>query len=162
MSNEVALLTSAVLLGTAVVALFSKRVSISLIMLFYSSVTLGVIFTLYGSVLVGLLHIITFAGAVSVLMLTAILMIGEAKLEIRANAAAVALLGALLVVVVLAAYQLLSALPSGAVPATALPPGGTTPVHLALQALGPVNSPDGLRLFYDSCGQPLLQGGTIE
>lgn len=122
MSNEVALLTSAVLLGTAVVALFSKRVSISLIMLFYSSVTLGVIFTLYGSVLVGLLHIITFAGAVSVLMLTAILMIGEAKLEIRANAAAVALLGALLVVVVLAAYQLLSALPSGAVPATALPP----------------------------------------
>jgi NADH:ubiquinone oxidoreductase subunit 6 (subunit J) len=116
------LLASAMLIVTAVVALFSKRVSVSLIMLFYSSVTLGVIFTLYGSVLVGLLHIITFAGAVSVLMLTAILMIGESKLEIRANTAAIAVLGALLVLVVVASYRLLSALPSGPTPTNTLPP----------------------------------------
>ena len=124
MSNEVALLSSAVLLVTAVVALYSKRISVSLIMLFYSSLTLGIIFTLYGSVVVGLLHIITFAGAVSVLMLTAVLMIGESKLEMNASASAVALLGALLVAVVVASYVLLSGLPGGSTLANNLPAAG--------------------------------------
>jgi len=112
MSSEIALLSSAVLLATAVIALFSKRVSVSLITLFFSSLTLGVIFTLYGGVLIGLLHIITFAGAVTVLLLSAILMIGESQLPMKATTRTVAVLGGLLVVVALAAYDLLTALPS--------------------------------------------------
>ena len=122
MSNEVALITSAVLLVTAVAALLSKRISISLITLFYSSITLGIIFTLYNGVLVGLLHIVTFAGAVSVLLLTAILMVGEPKLDMNASQAAVATLGAVLVVVALAAYDLLGGLPTVPGPASSYPP----------------------------------------
>jgi len=120
-STEVALLTSAVLLGTAVVALFSKRVSVSLINLFYSSIMLGIIFSLYGGVLVGLLHIVTFAGAVSVLLLTAILMVGESKLEINASRGAVVVLGGVLVVAAAAAYKLLTALPGGPSPLPSIP-----------------------------------------
>ena len=122
MSTEVALLTSAVLLGTAIVALFSKRISVSLINLFYSSITLGIIFTLYGSVIVGLLHIITFAGAVSVLLLTAILMVGESKLDINASTGALAVLGGVIVVAVVATYKLLTALPSVSSSVPVLPP----------------------------------------
>jgi NADH:ubiquinone oxidoreductase subunit 6 (subunit J) len=103
-----------VLIATAAAALFVRRVSVSLILLFYSSLTLGIVFTLYGSVLVGLLHIITFAGAVSVLLLTSILMMGESRLEMKGGAAVAAVLGAVLVVVVVAAYALLSGLPGGA------------------------------------------------
>ena len=64
MSSEIALLISAVLVGTAIAALVSKSVSVSLIMLFYSSLIVGIIFTAYGSVLIGLFEIITFAGAI--------------------------------------------------------------------------------------------------
>ena len=82
MPSELALLTSVALVATAAGGLFAKRMSVSLIFLFYSSVTLGIIFTLYGSVFVGLLHIITFAGAISVMLLTSMLMIGESNLDI--------------------------------------------------------------------------------
>lgn len=116
------MLTSAVLLVTAAVALFSKRISISLITLFYSSITLGIIFTIYNGVLVGLLHIVTFAGAVSVLLLTAILMVGEPKLDMNASKGAVATLAAVLVVVVIAAYKLLSRLPTGLGAVSSYPP----------------------------------------
>lgn len=112
MSNEVALLTSAALLGTAVTALYSKRVSVSLIMLFYSSIILGVVFTFYGSALIGVLHIITFAGAVSVMLLTAVLMTGESNLSIGASAGKASLIGAALVVTVVAAALLFGGLPS--------------------------------------------------
>lgn len=113
MSSEVALLASAALLGTAVTALYSKKVSVSLIMLFYSSVMLGVIFTIYGSVLIGLLHIITFAGAVSVMLLTAVLMTGESDLSMRASATKASITGAVLVVTIAASSLLFGGLPSG-------------------------------------------------
>ncbi len=80
-----ALLLSAIIITAAVVALFAKSVSVSLIALFYASIALGITFTVYGSILVGLLEIITFAGAVSVLLLTAVLMTGESKLDIGAS-----------------------------------------------------------------------------
>jgi len=111
-SNEVALLSSAALLGTAVTALYSKRVSISLIMLFYSSVILGVVFTFYGSALIGVLYIITFAGAVSVMLLTAVLMTGESNLSIGAGAAKASLIGAALVLATVASSLLFGGLPS--------------------------------------------------
>ncbi len=107
-------MASAALLGTAVTALFSRRVSVSLIMLFYSSVVLGIMFTVYGSIFVGLLHIITFAGAVSVLLLTAVLMTGESNLSLGASATRAGVVGAVVVVMVAA-----SSLFFGGLPATA-------------------------------------------
>jgi len=121
MSADFALFMSIVLLATAAVSLFSKRISVSLITLFYSSITLGMIFTIYNGVLVGLLHIVTFAGAVSVLLLTAILMVGEPKLDMNASLGAIATLSAVIVVVALAAYRLLGSVPTNVGPTTAYP-----------------------------------------
>jgi NADH-quinone oxidoreductase subunit J len=112
LSNEVALLTSAALLSTAVAGLYSKRVSVSLIMLFYSSIILGVIFTFYGGAFIGLLHVITFAGAVSVMLLTAVLMTGESDLSIGSGAGKTSLIGAALVVTTVASSLLFGGLPS--------------------------------------------------
>lgn len=80
-----ALLLSAALLGTVGFGLFSTKVSTSLIALFYSSVILAVIFTLSGDALVGLVQMATFAGAVSVLTLSVILMTGESRLGLGAK-----------------------------------------------------------------------------
>lgn len=101
------------MVATAATALYSRRVSTSLIMLFYSSLTLGIIFTLYGSVLVGLLHIITFAGAVSVLLLTAVLLTGESDLRLGASTSRAALTGGILVVIASASAFLFGAIPAG-------------------------------------------------
>jgi NADH:ubiquinone oxidoreductase subunit 6 (subunit J) len=108
-----ALVVSGILVATAIMALSSRRVSVSLITLFYSSLMLGIIFTLYGSVLIGLLHIITFAGAVSVMILTVVLMTGESDLDIGLSPAKVGAIGGALVVVVGAALVLLGGLPPG-------------------------------------------------
>ena len=111
MSSELALTIAASLIVTTATALFSKKMSVSLIMLFYSSITLGVIFTLYGSVLVGLLHIVTFAGAIPVILLTVIMMTGESNLEIGANRLTIILLTLTLLTVAIASYSLFSYLP---------------------------------------------------
>jgi NADH:ubiquinone oxidoreductase subunit 6 (subunit J) len=84
-SEIVALLLCAALLLTTFLGLSSKKVSTALIMLFYSSVVLGTIFTVYGDALIGLLHMVTFAGAVSVLILTVILMTGQSDVSLRAK-----------------------------------------------------------------------------
>jgi NADH:ubiquinone oxidoreductase subunit 6 (subunit J) len=88
-SEAVPLLLSAALVGVVAVALFSSKVSTSLIMLFYASIVLGATFTLYGDSLVGLLEMITFAGAVSVLLLTVILMTGQPDLTIGVRRASI-------------------------------------------------------------------------
>ncbi|MDA4125043.1 MAG: hypothetical protein OK438_06305 [Thaumarchaeota archaeon] len=103
---------SAVLVGTVLVALFSKKVSVSLIGLFYASITLGVAFTVYGDALVGLVQIATFAGAVSVLLLTVILMTGESKLNLGARKTAVALSAGVLVLAAVALLAVTSTLAS--------------------------------------------------
>ncbi len=100
---------SAVLVATVLVALFSKKVSVSLIALFYASIVLGVTFTVYGDVLVGLLTMVTFAGAVSVLLLSVILMTGESKLDIRAGKVPLGLTALTLAVAVSSLYTLLPA-----------------------------------------------------
>ncbi len=112
MSAEVALILSVVLIAAVVVALFSKSVSVSLIGLFYASIALGIIFTIYGSIIVGLLEIITFAGAVSVLMLTAILMTGESKLDIGAHNLKIILLATAIGVFVVGASPFFVGLPN--------------------------------------------------
>lgn len=75
-----ALILSGALVGTVAFALFSTKVSSSLIALFYASVMLAVIFTLSGDALLGLVQMATFAGAVSVLTLSVVLMTGESRL----------------------------------------------------------------------------------
>jgi NADH:ubiquinone oxidoreductase subunit 6 (subunit J) len=121
-SNELAVVTCATLLATAVAALFSKKVTTSLIMLFYCSVVLGIVFTLYGSIFVGLFHIITFAGAVSVMLLTAVLMTGESNLSMGTSSARVLVLGGVLLIVGGASVLLLGGLPTGLPPAAPLSP----------------------------------------
>ena len=76
------LILSGALVATVAFALFSTKVSSSLIALFYSSVILAVIFTISGDALLGLVQMATFAGAVSVLTLSVILMTGESRLGI--------------------------------------------------------------------------------
>jgi hypothetical protein len=119
MTGEVALLLSVALLVTVISALFSKRMSITLIMMFYASIVLGVIFTLYQGVLVGLLHIVTFAGAVSVMLLTVVLMTGQTDLSIGKRSLALSIAAITILVVAAASYSLFSTLPTG------VPPGPT-------------------------------------
>jgi hypothetical protein len=82
LSLEVALPLSIALIATVIAAMFSRTTSLSLIMLFYSSLILGIIFATYGGIVPGLVHIITFAGAISVMLLTVTLMTGESRLMI--------------------------------------------------------------------------------
>lgn len=81
MSSDItALLLSITLLLTVVSALLSKKVSTSLILLFYASLVMGVIFTVYNDTLLGLVTMITFAGAISVLILSVLLMTGQSTM----------------------------------------------------------------------------------
>jgi hypothetical protein len=89
-SELVALLISGALFVTVAASLLSSKVSNSLISLFYSSIVLGVAFTVYGDGLLGLLTMITFAGAISVLLLSVVLITGESKLDLGAKKLALA------------------------------------------------------------------------
>jgi NADH:ubiquinone oxidoreductase subunit 6 (subunit J) len=112
MSAEISLLLSAALLVTVVAALFSKSMSITVIMLFYASLVLGIIFTIYQGVLIGLLHIITFAGAISVMLLTVVLMTGESSLEIGNRKLAALLSTVTALIVAASSYSLYSNVPN--------------------------------------------------
>jgi NADH:ubiquinone oxidoreductase subunit 6 (subunit J) len=120
MSGEIALLLSAALLVTVLGALFSRSMSITLIMMFYASIVLGVIFTLYQGILVGLLHIVTFAGAVSVMLLTVVLMTGQTDLNIGKRSLALSLAAVTILVVAAASYSLFSSAPTGVQQAQAM------------------------------------------
>jgi hypothetical protein len=106
LSNElVPILLSGALFATVAAALISSKVSNSLIALFYTSMVLGITFTVYGDALLGLLTMITFAGAISVLLLSVVLITGESKLNLGARGWAlaagplVALIGAISVAI---------------------------------------------------------------
>jgi NADH:ubiquinone oxidoreductase subunit 6 (subunit J) len=86
-------------------------VSISLITLFYASLSLGIIFASWGGIVVGLVHIITFAGAISVMLLTVVLMTGESKLVIGRRQVALSLIVVSIPVVGATAYELIQGLP---------------------------------------------------
>ena len=89
-SELVALLISGALFVTVAASLLSTKVSNSLIALFYASIVLGIGFTVYGDGLLGLLTMITFAGAISVLLLSVVLITGESKLDLGARKFALA------------------------------------------------------------------------
>jgi hypothetical protein len=116
MPVEVTLLLSAALIVTIIAALFSRSMSITVIMLFYASLVLGIIFTLYQGVLVGLLHIITFAGAMSVILLTAVLLTGESDLNIGNRSLAAVLSAVTILVVAASSYSLFSGAPTSTMP----------------------------------------------
>jgi hypothetical protein len=107
LSLEVALPLSLALIATIIAAMFSRTTSLSLIMLFYASLILGIIFATYGGIVPGLVHIITFAGAISVLLLTVTLMTGESRLMIGSFRLALLLSIVSVPVVAAATYELL-------------------------------------------------------
>ena len=112
MATEIALLLCAALLVTVIAAISSKSMSITVIMLFYASLVLGIIFTIYQGVVIGLVHITTFAGAMSVMLLTVVLMTGETKLELGNRTLAALLATITILVVAASSYSLFSGAPS--------------------------------------------------
>lgn len=80
------MILAGLLVASSVSALLIKRLLWSLILLFYSSLSLGGIFLWYGADYAGLFHIVTFAGAVSVMFMVIIMIVGQdlpAKQSIR-------------------------------------------------------------------------------
>jgi len=120
MAAEVALLLCAALLVTVIAAIFSKSMSVTVIMLFYASLVLGIVFTIYQGVVIGLVHITTFAGAMSVMLLTVVLMTGETKLELGNRTLAALLATVTVLVVAASSYSLFSATPP--IPQTTVQP----------------------------------------
>ncbi|HMK82334.1 MAG TPA: hypothetical protein VK503_01320 [Candidatus Bathyarchaeia archaeon] len=76
MSYEVTLLLGVMLVGVTLVALMIRRMVWSLILLFYSSIIFGFLLISYGATYAGLFHIITFAGAISVLFMVILMIVG--------------------------------------------------------------------------------------
>ncbi len=76
MTYESTLILGVMLVGVTFVALIIRRLVWSLILLFYSSIVFGLLLMTYGAVFAGLFHIITFAGAVSVLFMVILMIVG--------------------------------------------------------------------------------------
>ncbi len=76
MSFETSLLLGAMLVGVTIAALMVRKLVWSLILLFYSSIIFGLLLISYGAAFAGLFHIITFAGAVSVLFMVILMIVG--------------------------------------------------------------------------------------
>lgn len=81
MSYEVTLILGVMLISVTVVALAIRKLVWSLILLFYSSIVFGLILMTYRATFAGLFHIITFAGAVSVLFMVILMIVGGQALS---------------------------------------------------------------------------------
>lgn len=77
MTEPVPLILAVLLVASSTSALLVRRLLWSLILLFYSSLLLGGILLWYGAVYAGLFHIITFAGAVSVMFMIILMLVGQ-------------------------------------------------------------------------------------
>jgi NADH:ubiquinone oxidoreductase subunit 6 (subunit J) len=80
-SYEITLILGVMLVSVTFVALIIRRLVWSLILLFYSSVVFGLLLMAYGATFAGLFHIITFAGAVSVLFMVILMLVGRPALS---------------------------------------------------------------------------------
>jgi NADH:ubiquinone oxidoreductase subunit 6 (subunit J) len=76
-TEPIPLVLAVLLVLSSTSALIVKRLLWSLILLFYSSLLLGAILFWYGAAYAGLFHIITFAGAVSVMFMVIIMLVGQ-------------------------------------------------------------------------------------
>ncbi len=81
MSFEISLFLGAMLVGVTIAALMLRKLVWSLILLFYSSIIFGLLLISYGAAFAGLFHIITFAGAVSVLFMVILMIVGGQTLS---------------------------------------------------------------------------------
>ena len=81
MTYEITLVLGVMLVGVTLVALMVRKLVWSLIMLFYSSILFGLLLISYGAAFAGLFHIITFAGAVSVLFMVILMIVGGQALS---------------------------------------------------------------------------------
>ena len=81
MTYQNALLLGSMLVGVTVVALMVRKLVWSLILLFYSSIVFGILLITYDAAFAGLFHIITFAGAVSVLFMVILMIVGARALS---------------------------------------------------------------------------------
>jgi NADH:ubiquinone oxidoreductase subunit 6 (subunit J) len=76
MTYEITLILGVSLVGVTLVALMLRKLIWSLILLFYSSIIFGLLLMTFGATFAGLFHIITFAGAVSVLFMVIMMIVG--------------------------------------------------------------------------------------
>lgn len=83
MTELAPLVLAGLLVAFSISALLVKRLLWSLILLFYSSLLLGGILFWYGADYAGLFHIVTFAGAVSVMFMVIIMIVGQDPPERR-------------------------------------------------------------------------------
>jgi NADH:ubiquinone oxidoreductase subunit 6 (subunit J) len=81
LTYESTLFLGVMLVGVTIVALMVRKLVWSLIMLFYASIIFGLILVTYGASFAGLFHIITFAGAVSVLFMVILMIVGGQALS---------------------------------------------------------------------------------
>jgi len=81
MTYELTLFLGVMLVGVTIVALLVRKLVWSLIMLFYSSIIFGLMLVTLGATFAGLFHIITFAGAVSVLFMVILMIVGGQALS---------------------------------------------------------------------------------
>lgn len=81
MSFDITFILGTMLVGVTIVALMVRKLVWSLILLFYSSIVFGLILISYGATFAGLFHIITFAGAVSVLFMVILMIVGGEALS---------------------------------------------------------------------------------
>jgi NADH:ubiquinone oxidoreductase subunit 6 (subunit J) len=80
-TEPVPLILAVLLVASSTGALLVRRLLWSLILLFYSSLLLGGVLFWYGAVYAGLFHIITFAGAVSVMFMIILMLVGQDQPE---------------------------------------------------------------------------------
>lgn len=81
MTEPVPLILAVLLVASSTSALLVRRLLWSLILLFYSSLLFGGILFWYDAVYAGLFHIITFAGAVSVMFMIILMLVGQDQPE---------------------------------------------------------------------------------
>ena len=77
MSYELTFILGSMLVSVTIVALTVRKLIWSLIMLFYASIMFGLILITDGSAFAGLFHIVTFSGAISVLFMVIMMIVGN-------------------------------------------------------------------------------------
>ncbi len=77
MSYELTFILGSMLVSVTIVALVVRKLIWSLIMLFYASIMFGLILIADGSGFAGLFHIVTFSGAISVLFMVIMMIVGN-------------------------------------------------------------------------------------
>lgn len=77
MSYELTFILGSMLVSVTIVALVVRKLIWSLIMLFYASIMFGLILIADGSAFAGLFHIVTFSGAISVLFMVIMMIVGN-------------------------------------------------------------------------------------